>query len=86
MSELQNPLIALYGVNVYELILEEINKLKSNSNITFDNEYIKLGVGFISIKATEMYEQKRKYSSLSNLVSESFGEAAIYKYNVMGED
>jgi hypothetical protein len=83
MPEKENkiPLIKVYGENAIDLVLEEIEKLKSNSNIPFDAEYVKLGVSFISLKANEILENKKSHCSLASLVSESFGEAAICKYN-----
>jgi hypothetical protein len=80
-KECQNPLLALYGETAIDLVFEEIQKLKLNSNIPFDNEYVKLGVSFLTFKANEIIENKKLPCSLSTLVSESFGEAAIYKYN-----
>lgn len=83
-QEVQNPLITLYGENALDLAFEEIKTLQQNSNIPFDSEYIRTGVSFLGIKATQINEGKKKHCSLSSLVSESFGEAAIYKYNVCG--
>jgi len=82
---MQNPLIKLYGLNAIESALQEIKKLKDNSNIPFDKKYVKLGISFIMIKANEIVEENKKIPSLRGLVSESFGEAAIYKYNICGE-
>lgn len=78
---IQNPIVSLYGENALETALEEIEKLKSNSNIPFDNDYVTLGISFMVLKADEILENKKAKCSLSNLVSESFGEAAICKYN-----
>jgi hypothetical protein len=76
-----NPLVLLYGENAIDLAFEEIKKLQLKSNIPFDNEYVRLGVSFILLKANEIIENKKKHCSLIGLVSESFGEAAICKYN-----
>jgi hypothetical protein len=81
--ECQIPLVAVYGENAINLALEEIQKLKINSNIPFDKDYVNLGISFLNIKANEILENKKSHCSLKILVSESFGEAAIYKYNVM---
>jgi hypothetical protein len=75
------PVVKLYGEDAVELVLDEIQKLKLNSNIPFDSEYVKLGISFITIKATQILENEKPHCNLTSLVSESFGEAAIYKYN-----
>lgn len=79
-----HPLIKLYGNNVVDLVLEEIRYLADNSNFTFDKKYIDVGISFINIKAQNIIDGKEKPCSLKSLVSSSFGEAAIYKYNVCG--
>jgi hypothetical protein len=78
------PLVSLYGKDAIEKVLEEIEKLKVNSNIPFDKEYVNLGVSFIGIKAEQILEGEKRRCTLKDLVSESFGEAAIFKYNVGG--
>jgi len=83
-NETQKNLIAIYGDNVFEDILKIINELKSNSNIQFDKKYIGLGLSFCAMKAKEIIDGKKKKCSLHALVSESFGEAAIYKFNICG--
>ncbi|MBM7598273.1 hypothetical protein JOC34_000630 [Virgibacillus halotolerans] len=80
-KENKSPLLELYGDNAFDLALEEINKLKRNSNIPFDTEYVTLGISFIALKASEIFEEKKSRCSLTSLVSESFGEAAICTYN-----
>lgn len=81
----KNQLIELYGEDAIDLALVEIKELAKNSNISFlDKKYLELGIGFIMINAAEILEGKKKECSLKSLVSESFGEAAIYKYNVCG--
>jgi hypothetical protein len=82
INEDKNPLVEVYGENAIELVLEEIKKLKSNSNIPFDAEYVKLGISFMALKSNEILENKKAHCSLASLVSESFGEAAICKYNI----
>jgi hypothetical protein len=77
-----HPLVELYGENALDLGVEEIKKLALNSNIPFDKAYVNLGMSFLVGKATELLEGKKEKPSLASLVSESFGEAAIYKYNV----
>jgi hypothetical protein len=81
IMEDRNPLITIYGENALDLAFEEIQKLKLNSNIPFDNEYVRLGISFMMLKANEILENKKSHRSLTILVSESFGEAAICKYN-----
>lgn len=83
MSEKENnpPVVEVYGENAIDLVLEEIQKLKLNSNISFDNEYVNLGIAFITLKCNEILENKKSKCSLTSLVSESFGEVTIYKYN-----
>ena len=41
LKEIEQKLIAIYGDNVFEDILKEINELKNNSNISFDQKYIR---------------------------------------------
>lgn len=77
-------LISLYGEGAIDMVLKEIQDLKSNSNIPFDSAYVRLGLSFLGIKAKEIVQGSKKQRSLRSLVSESFGEAAIYKYNVCG--
>jgi hypothetical protein len=81
ISEIENHLISIYGDDVFENILNEIKELKNNSNIPFDNEYIRLSLSFCAIKAEQIINGEKKKCSLRALVSESFGEAAMYKYN-----
>jgi len=78
-------LISLYGENAIDLVLKEIQELRSNSNIPFDSAYVKVGLSFLGIKAEQITQGTKQKCSLRSLVSESFGEAAIYKYNVCGE-
>lgn len=77
----KNPLIAVYGENALDLAFNEIQELKRNSNISFDSEYVKVGISFMMLKASDILEAKKSRVKLSILVSESFGEAAICKYN-----
>lgn len=78
---MEHPLISLYGNTGIKDTLKEIQNLKENSNIPFDTKYIELGISFLNIKAEEIVENKKSKPTLKALVSESFGEAAIYKYN-----
>lgn len=80
----QNYLLKVYGEDAIDLAQEEIRKLAKNSNIPFDSEYVKLGISFLMMKCEEIASGKKKQGKLSSLVSESFGEAAIYKYNFNG--
>ena len=84
LNETQKNLITIYGDNVFEDILKEINELKNNSNIPFDQKYIRLSLSFCAIKAEQIINGKKKKCNLRELVSESFGEAAIYKFNICG--
>jgi hypothetical protein len=79
-----NPLIKIYGDGAFDLVLKEVKQLAMNSNILFDKKYVDLGISFLMIKANEVVEGKKIKSNLQSLVSESFGEAAMYKYNVNG--
>jgi hypothetical protein len=79
-----NPLIALYGDEAYALVEKEIKALAVNSNIPFDKKYVDIGISFLKIKANEIVAGKKKKCDLRKLVCESFGEAAMYKYNVNG--
>jgi hypothetical protein len=81
MSE-KNPLISLYGDDAFNLVLIEVKELAVNSNIPFDKKYVDLGISFLMMKAKDAIEGKRKRGSLRQLVCESFGEAAMFKYNV----
>jgi hypothetical protein len=81
MSETQKQLVTIYGENVFNDILNEINELKNNSNIPFDKKYVNLSLSFCAMKAEQIINGEKKKCSLRALVSESFGEAAIYKYN-----
>lgn len=80
-KENQIPIVKVYGENAIDLVFEEIQKLKLNSNIPFDSDYVNLGISFMTIKANQILEKEKSHCSLASLVSESFGEAAIYKYN-----
>lgn len=80
-SNLKNPLIEIYGENALEESFEEIQELKQNSNIPFDSDYIKMGISFMMSKASDILEGKKTRTKLSSLVGESFGEAAICRYN-----
>ena len=84
LNETQKNLIAIYGDNVFEDIFNEIKELKKNSNIPFDQKYIGLSLSFCAIKAEQIINGEKKKCNLRALVSESFGEAAIYKFNVCG--
>ena len=80
----EQHLISLYGEDALNLVLKEIQELRSKSNIPFDTEYVKAGLSFLRIKAEEINQGTKQKCSLRVLVSESFGEAAIYKYNCCG--
>jgi len=84
INETEKHLIAIYGDNVLEDILNEIKKLKEYSNIPFDQKYIRLSLSFCAIKVEQIINGEKKKCSLRSLVSESFGEAAMYKYNCCG--
>ncbi|MBT2759895.1 hypothetical protein [Paenibacillus sp. ISL-20] len=75
-----NPLKLLYGEEALELAVKEIKKLAMNSNFTFDKEYVQTGMSLLAIKAKETLDGKKRKSNLESLVSESFGEAAIFKF------
>ena len=84
INETQKNLIAIYGDNIFEEILNEINYLKKYSNITFDQKYIRLSLSFCAMKAEQIINGEKKKCSLRSLVSESFGEVEIYRSNICG--
>ncbi|MNB67559.1 hypothetical protein D3C87_1016830 [compost metagenome] len=80
-----NPdLTKLYGENYAELAKQEIVELAKNSNIPFDQKFMQLGIDFLKIKAGMIITNNKPVPTLKSLVSESFGEAAMYKYNIAG--
>lgn len=79
------PLVALYGENAIDMVLKEIQTLAKESNIPFDKKYVEVGISFLKIKANDIVAGTKRKCTLHALVSESFGEAAMYKYNVVGE-
>jgi len=81
ISEKENNLIYLYGKNVFKDIFNEIKELKNNSNIPFDEKYLNLSLSFFNIKVEQIINGEKEKCSLRALVSESFGEATMYKYN-----
>lgn len=81
-EDVKDPLVMLYGEDVLVSLTKIVEELRANSNIPFDEEYLRTGVAFMRIKAKEILEGSRKEISLKNLTSESFGEAAIARYNV----
>ena len=80
-NEIEKNLISIYGENVFIDISNEIKELKNNSNIIFDKKYIELSLSFCVMKTEQIINGEKKKCSLRALLSESFGEAAIYKYN-----
>lgn len=78
----QDPLVQLYGANVLEKAADIIEELKKGSNIPFDNNYVSTGISFMKFKAINILAGNEKKVSLKSLVTESFGMAAIAKYNV----
>lgn len=83
-EEGQNPLEVLYGSNALDLVVSEIAILKNDSNIPFDGKFVSLGIDFIKLNATSIVEGNKKSCTLKSLVSESFFEASVYKYNGAG--
>lgn len=84
MSEQNFSAFKLYGSEVADQVLKEIEVLKQNSNIPFDKDLISLGISFFVIKCESILKGEKKHTSLKNLVNESFGEASIYKYQIKG--
>ena len=84
INEIEKHLISIYGENVFEEIFNEVKYLKKYSNISFDQKYIRLSLSFCAIKAEQIINGEKKKCNLRALVSESFGEAAIYKFNICG--
>jgi hypothetical protein len=78
-----HPLVKLYGSNALELALAEILRLREGSNIPFDSKYVELGLSLTNSKAIDIIEGNKPDKSLKSLISEGFGEAAIYKYNMV---
>jgi len=74
--------LIVYGPDYAEQIKQEITELAKNSNIPFDPKYVDLGLSFLAINAQSI--DVKNPPELKSLVSQSFGEAAIYKYNVAG--
>jgi len=84
IKEVENYLVSIYGENVFKNILDMIKELKDYSNIPFDEKYIRLSLSFCAIKTEQIINNEKEKCSLKALVSESFGEAAMYKYNCCG--
>ena len=84
INELEKHLVSIYGENAFKDMLNKINDMKEYSNIPFDQKYVRLGLSFCAIKAEQIINGKKEKCSLQTLVSESFGEAAMYKYNCCG--
>ena len=80
-----HPLEIIYGSYALEKTIEIFHQLKQNSNFTFDNELIEIGISFLNGKAHEIINHKKDMVSLKQLVTESFGEASIYKFNIKGD-
>lgn len=78
---LDSLLVELYGKDAVKLTTKEIKELELNSNIPFDKPYIAAGIEFLGIYVLKMTQGTEPKSTLKALVSKSFGEAAIYKYN-----
>lgn len=81
INEMEKYLISIYGENAFKDLLNEIKDLKGYSNIPYDQKYVKLGLSFCAIKAEQIINGEKEKCNLRALVSESFGEAAMYKYN-----
>lgn len=81
-----HPLIELYGENAIDMVSKEIQTLAKESNVPFDKKYVEVGISFLKIKANEIVAGTKKKCNLQALVCESFGEAAMYKYNCVGEE
>lgn len=81
MEEQLTPLQQVYGEDVHDEATSEIMTLKANSNIPFDNKYVTTGISFMNHKCSDILEGKREKPSLKDLVSSSFSEAAVLKYN-----
>lgn len=79
-------LTEIYGENVLEQLQFEIKRLDVNSNISFNKLYVEIGVTFLQLKAQQIVKGEKEKLSLRSLVSESFGKAAIYKYNIKGDN
>lgn len=71
----------LYGESVYEEINEIVKELRVESNFEFDLEYIRTGCAFTNINAEKILNENKAKPELKSLVTQSFGEAAIFKFN-----
>lgn len=71
------PIERLYGSNALDELLDEINRLKENSNFAFTKSYIATGVQFVMHKCTDILEKEYRKPDLKYLVSEQFGNAAL---------
>lgn len=80
----EKTLIKLYGDDALEKVLVEIRDLAKYSNVTFDKEFMGLGISFLNTHAKEISLGNEKECTIKTLVSKSFGEAAMYKYNLCG--
>lgn len=78
-----NPLVKLYGDTAFDIATTKIHELAKKSDIPFEQKYIKLGKKFTLLNAQEIIEGKTKERTLKDLITKSFGEAAMYKYNVI---
>lgn len=84
LEDFKTNLVKLYGDTAFNDLLVDLKELQKNSNIPFDSKYVSLGLSFASYKVDDMLKGVKQKCSLKNLLSESFGEAAIYKYNCCG--
>ena len=76
------PVVELFGDDAIDQAILEIEGLKTASNFHFDSKYIELGISFLNLKCAEILEGTKKHCKLPDLVRESFGEAAIAKFNI----
>lgn len=77
----KNPIIELYGEGADLEAIIILNELRKESNFEFDPEYIKGGISFLHINCQKVLDGELDKRSLKKLMTKSFGEAAICKFN-----
>ena len=78
--------VELYGEGAVARIMEEISKVKTASNFRFTSEYLQIGIYFIGENLAKIDKKEETPVSLTNLVTRSLGEAAIYYFQVLGRE
>lgn len=79
-----NELMELYGEDTLDQAMIYTEELREASNFPFDTDYLEIAIGFLKLKAKEILESGEEKPLLRDLISESFGEAAIYYFQIRG--